>query len=137
MNNCPQECGDGNIAKVEQRLAWLRKSGKPLPMRNGKLCVEQFARDCGLKTRQPIYQNKGIRKLLAEFMGVEVESLDAIETRKEVDDLRSRLLRAEQQLAAVRAENDCLKEQVRDLTRANERVQAAEQVMLTGRRVIA
>ena len=137
MSNSPQESGDNNLTKVEQQLARLRKSGKPLPMRNGKLCVEQFARDCGLKTRQPIYQNKGIRKLLAEFMGVEVSSLDAMETRREVDDLRARLLRAEQQLAASRAENDCLKAQVRDLTRANDQLRAAEQVILAGRRVIA
>jgi hypothetical protein len=133
MNQSPQECGDDNLAKVERYLS----SGKPLPMRHGKLNVEQFAYACGLKTRQPIYKNGAIRKRLAEFMGITVASLDAIENRREIDDLRAKLLKTEQQLAAARAENDCLKTQVTELGRANEQLHASEQVMLSGRRVIS
>ena len=51
-------------------------------------------------------------------MGVEVEALDAIEGRKQIDDLRGKLLKTEQQLAATRAEIDCLKAQVRDPKKA-------------------
>jgi hypothetical protein len=118
MNQSPQEGGDDNLAKVERYLS----SGKPLPMRNGKLNVEQFANACGLKTRQPIYQNKAIRIRLAEFMGIAVANLDAIESRREIDDLRAKLLKAEQQLAAARAENDCLRAQVAELGRANDKL---------------
>ena len=132
-HHSPQESGDDNLTKVERYLS----SGKPLPMRNGKLNVEQFATACGLKTRQPIYQNKAIRARLAEFMGISVASLDVIENRREIDDLRAKLLKTEQQLAAARAENDYLKASVTELGRANEQLQASEQVMLSGRRVIS
>jgi hypothetical protein len=135
MNHSPQEAGDSNLAKVEAYLGLLKAEGRSIPLRNGRVNIDQLAKDCGLKTRQPFYTNKSIRAAVAAFSG-EARGLESLPDRKELDEVRSKLLRAEQQIAALRAENDLLKAINKELLQEQERQQALRDIALCGRRVI-
>jgi hypothetical protein len=124
------------LAKVEAHLAHLKASGQLIPMRGGRVNIDQLAKDCGLRSRQPFYTNKAVKAALGAFTGNVAGHFDADQRQRDLDKLRSKLLRAEQQIAALRAENDALRAQSKELTAELDRQRAFQEIALAGRRVI-
>jgi hypothetical protein len=135
MNHSPQEAGDSNLAKVEAHFAKLRAEGKSLPMRGSRVNIDQLAKDCELKNRNPFYTNKAIKAALAAFVQKDI-CVDVEQSQRELQEVRSRLLKLEQRTAALVAENDALKAQNKELQESMDRMKTEEEIMLSGRRVI-
>jgi len=133
MNFTPAEDGQGNLARVQAYLASLKASGSGLPMRGDRVNIDQLAKACGLKTRQPFYTNKAVQAALAEFQGV--QPADGPALSRALDDTGSRLMKAEHKIASQRAEIDALKTENKALQQEVERQRAMQEVALLGRRV--
>lgn len=135
MNHSPQEAGDANLALVESYLFKLRVEGKSLPMRGRRVNIDELAKKIGLKNRNPFYTNKAIKAALAGFVGQEM-GVDAEQNQRELEEVRSKLLKTEQRNAALVAENDALKAQNEEFLVVMARIKAEEEILLSGRRVI-
>jgi DNA repair ATPase RecN len=139
MSLSPQETGDSNLDLVLVGLGKLRAEGKRLPMRGNRPNIDELVKLFGLTSRQPFYRNKTIQAALLGFIreqqGQQV-SVDAEQSQRELQDVRSKLMKTEQRSAVLAAENDALKARNKELEDAMQRMKTEEEILLSGRRVI-
>jgi hypothetical protein len=113
--------------------AYLERVGDDLPMRGGKLFITAIAIACGLD-RQVLHKNPACRELLAKAAERIQERpstvLGGAEPEREVARLEAKVFRLEQRNAALKAENDELRQ------RLSRYRYIEEHTIETGRRVI-
>lgn len=135
------ERGEVNLAKVRTYLEGLRESGQGLPMEGRRPNITAISEASGV-LRNAFYTNKGIRKLLREFLGSDIPDAagenDSSTYYKEQIELRDRrILQLEQQLAASQAETHELRQRLAASEQRLEYYQILEdQVVKAGRRII-
>ena len=124
------EVSEENHAKLVEFVERLRASGLKLPGRLGRVNKTAVARACGF-AREVFQQNSRFARTLEEAvaeLGIDVPQAEEPEPRDSGD--KSRIMRLEQQLAAVRSENHELRRRLR-------RYEAiVDHVAVSGRRVI-
>jgi hypothetical protein len=134
-----RERGEQNLAKVRRYLAGLNASGQPLPLQDGKPNITAIAEASGV-LRNVFYTNAGVKRLLAELIGVDASTklparADAAE--RQLDIKNRRILRLEQQLASVKAEAEELRKRLAAAEQKLARYRVIEEEVLhAGRRVI-
>lgn len=126
------DIGQENLASLDRYLTSLRKEGKSLPERGGKVSASAVALACGVD-RQSLYKNPACRAMLeaaARELGLApMESRDAgASTKDDAKDRRISVL--EQRCAVLQAEVDGLRSQLRRFAHIE------EHMISTGRRVI-
>jgi hypothetical protein len=133
------ERGEENMAKVRKYLTGLRAVGQSLPQEHGRPNISAIAEAAGV-LRNVFYTNSGVKKLLAEFGGAGPAAYDSLalsRAQQQADAKGRRILRLEQRLAAVKAENEELR---RRLTAAEQelarRAFIEEHVIKAGKRVL-
>jgi hypothetical protein len=134
-----RERGEQNLAKVRRYLAGLNASGQPLPLQDGKPNITAIAEASGV-LRNVFYTNAGVKRLLAELIGVDASTKlparpDAAE--RQLDIKNRRILQLEQQLASVKAEAEELRKRLAAAEQKLARYRVIEEEVLhAGRRVI-
>ncbi|HXK04029.1 MAG TPA: hypothetical protein VMS37_16620 [Verrucomicrobiae bacterium] len=135
------ERGEENLAKVRKYLTGLRAAGQSLPQEeHGRPNISAIAQAAGV-LRNVFYTNSGVKGLLVEFMGggdpAAADSLALLRAQQQADAKGRRVLRLEQQLAAVKAENEELRGRLaaaeQELAR---RAFIEEHVIKVGKRVL-
>lgn len=106
------ERGEENLAKMRKYLTGLRAAGQSLPQKDGRPNISAIAEAAGV-LRNVFYTNSGVKKLLVEFEGgadpAAADSLARLRAQQQADAKGRRVLQLEQQLAAVKAENEELR----------------------------
>jgi hypothetical protein len=128
------EQGEINVTRVDSYLKALKESGGELPTENGRPNISAIAAATGVQ-RNAFYTNKGIKKLLADFMGTpaqeaEGESAEISYYEEKIEKLEKRVLELEQQRAADQAE----KEELRSVLARYRYIE--DEIIKSGRRVI-
>ena len=126
-----QEKGAENVAAVERYLAALRREGKGLPARNGKVSASAVALTVGVD-RQSLYKNPGCRALLeaaAQELGLApMETREAGPAKDDAKDRRIQTLEA--RVSSLQAEVEGLRQKLRQYAHIE------AHMVETGRRVI-
>jgi hypothetical protein len=136
-----REQGEVNLAKLRDYLDGLAAANEELPMDGERPNISAISKASGVP-RSAFYTNGGIKKLLADFLGVAPGESpagdDQFARHQEQVELRDRrILQLEQRLAAVQAENQGLRGQVVELKKSLRRYQIIEdEVVTAGRRII-
>lgn len=128
------ERGEINVMRVKAYLEALTASGDKLPTDDGRPNISAIAEATGVR-RNAFYTNQGIKRLLAEFMGMpaptpDVESAEISYYKEQNENLKKRVLELEQQRAADLAE----KEELRAMLARYRYIE--DDVIKSGRRVI-
>lgn len=126
------EIGRLHVERLSAYLESLKAEGKALPSRNSKLNLSAIALACGFD-RQVLYKNPTCAALLSK--AVVEYGLQATSSRKNDDSpetaaLEAKILRLEQQNAALKVEVEGLRKKLRQLHHIE------EHMISTGRRVI-
>jgi len=134
------ERGEENLAKVRKYLTGLRAAGQLLPRKDGRLNITAMAKAAGV-LRNVFYTNSGVKKLLAECTSDTVPAaagpLALLRAQQQADTKSRRILQLEQQLAAVKAENEELRGQLAAAERELARCAFIEEhVIKAGKRVL-
>jgi hypothetical protein len=124
------EMGKRNVQVLRE---YLERVGDDVPTRGGKLFIAAISLACGLD-RQVLHKNPACRDLLAQaaerIRARPPAVLGGAEPEREVARLEAKVLRLEQRNAALKAENDELRQR---LVRYRH---IEEHTIETGRRVI-
>lgn len=126
------DLGQVNLGKVASYLDGLAAAGQKLPERDGKPNMSAIAMAAGVD-RQVLYKNPAVRAAIEQAAGN--LGLDAYERRQEQapggpDRRDQRILKLEQENAALRAENIELRRRLRTVEHVEEHMVA------TGRRTV-
>lgn len=130
-----QALGTENVERLRAYLNDLAGRGLTLPMRRGEVNMSAIALACGFN-RQVLYVNEHAKDLLAkaiETAGLTKGSAqdgeeDDAKPEQRSDRRDRRIHKLEQENAALKAENDGLRRQLK-------RLEHVESVMMAGRRV--
>jgi Family of unknown function (DUF6262) len=130
------ERGEQNLAKVRDYLAGLQSAGQPLPLEDGRPNISAIAEAAGV-LRNVFYTNSGVKRLLAEFVGVADGSAALSRAQQQAEAKDRRILQLEQRLANVKAENEELRRRLavaeQELAR---RAFIEEHIIKAGKRVM-
>ncbi|SRR6266851_3371734 len=135
-----RERGEENLAKVRSYLAGLKVASQPLPIEDGRPNITAIAEASGV-LRNVFYTNSGVKRLLAEFVGIAGVSteqpLRLARTERQLEIKDRRILQLEQQLASVKAEAGELRRRLAATEQKLGRYKLIEEeVLKEGRRVI-
>lgn len=131
------ERGEVNLRKLRDYLETLKTDCRTLPMDGDKPNISAIAKESGVN-RNAFYTNSGIKKLLREFAGVnlEVPNEDAADSRylSQIERLEGDKLQLQQKLAAAQAENEELRERLTETEQKLTRYTVIEEeVFMVGR----
>ena len=126
-----QEKGAENAAAVERYLTALRREGKGLPARNGKVSASAVALAVGVD-RQTLYKNPGCRAVLeAAAQELGLAPMESREAGPDKDDAKDRRIQTlEARVSSLQAEVEGLRQKLRRYAHLE------EHMIETGRRVI-
>ena len=135
-----RERGEENLAKVRGYFAGLKATRQMLPLENGRPNITAIAEAAGV-LRNVFYTNAGVKRLLADFIGGAGEGSErptgVAHAERQLDIKDRRILQLEQQLASVKAETEELRKRLVAAEQKLARYKVIEEeVLQAGRRVI-
>ena len=134
------ERGEENLAKVRRYLAGLQAARQLLPLQDGCPNITAIAEASGV-LRNVFYTNAGVKRLLADFIDGPEKNKEQptglARAHRQLDIKERRILQLEQQLTGVMAENEDLRKRLVAAEQKLARYRVIEEeILLTGPRVV-